>query len=417
MRYLFALVAICCLAVSVCLAQNSNTLAYYSFDDGAPDGRVTADVGGEDSDGFVTGAPQSACGVSGGSLLFDGVTDYVTFAGTVNNLFENSNFAVSLYFHPTGVNPRQTLLRKTADCDNEGPRFTIDYLAGSNELEITYAQNNSALLGGPTNRIPLDDLRCWHHLVVSYDDRDLSVYLNGERRRIFSSSSRFNISNDFNLEFARSACPITTSNFQGFIDELYIFRGRFDDDDLDLLYLAPDRIEPLAFPVINIGTSVDLNVALTCADDFVWTPDAEIVAGNGTPTATVMPSESTTYFVRMSYPQSGCRSTDSVLVQVFDPEQFDCTQVLVPSAFTPDGTGPQSNEALGISNAVTLQTFETFQVYDRWGNRVFETQDPMGRWDGTYEGEPVQPGIYLWRVAFGCNGEDIDATGSVTVLK
>jgi hypothetical protein len=48
---------------------------------------------------------------------------------------------------------------------------------------------------------------------------------------------------------------------------------------------------------------------------------------------------------------------------------------------------------------------------------MFFTEDPFGKWDGFFDGNPVNPGVYLYRVIFRCNGEDYSKTGSVTVLR
>lgn len=406
-------IALLAAAAASATAQTANLAAYYSFDDGTP----LESRGLTEFDGFVNGNPEPACGVEGGSILFDGVGDYLVFAGPINDRFKRSDFAVSFYFHATGVSPRQTLLRKADDCDDENQRFTIDYLANEGALEINFAEGPAAGLGGPSQLIPLDLSRCWHHLVVERNERELRVYLDGERVRRLQSSTRLNISNGFNLEIARAACPTTSSNFQGFIDELYIYQGSITLDEIEALYLAPDRIAEVAFPVINVGADVDLRVERTCANSFSWSPVASITDGLNTVAVTVAPERSTVYAVELGYPNSGCRSADSVLIQVFDPEEFDCTQLLVPSAFTPNGSGPEQNDRLGISNAATLQTFESFEVYDRWGNQVFATATATDTWDGTYEGEPAMPGVYLWRVAFGCNDEDLDETGSVVLIR
>ena len=188
-------------------------------------------------------------------------------------------------------------------------------------------------------------------------------------------------------------------------------------EDIESLYIPVDLIATLDFPVVNIGTEVQLEIENTCANRFVWTPAESIIAGADTPSPTVEPTQSTQYFVELSYPQSGCRSTDSVLVQVFDPNNFDCTQLLIPAAFSPNGTGPVGNESLGISNASTLQEFTSFEIYDRWGNQVFTSGDRFARWDGSYEGTNAQPGVYLWRVAYSCGDEDLSRTGSVVLMR
>jgi gliding motility-associated-like protein len=40
------------------------------------------------------------------------------------------------------------------------------------------------------------------------------------------------------------------------------------------------------------------------------------------------------------------------------------------------------------------------QIYNRWGEIVFETSDPDKGWDGTRNGRPVQRGIFVYKVTF-----------------
>jgi len=413
MKYVCILISLVLFAGSATILHGQVLVAYYSFDDGdAAESRGT-----QEFDGFVSGNPRQVCGVSGNALQFDGSGDFLTFAGPINDRFERADFLVSFYFHATGVSPRQTLLRKQADCETDDPRLVIDYLPGENAVEVVFAEDQNRLLGGETERIPLPEDQCWYHIAVERRDRELRVYINGERVKRLTSTSRFNISNNFNLEIARAACPTTSSNFQGFIDELNIFSGSLTLEEVEELYTAPDRIAEVAFPVVDAGEEVTLTVERTCANSFEWTPTESIVAGLNTFSPTVAPSESTVYNVEMGYPSSGCRSRDSVLIQVFNSTDFDCTQLFLPTAFTPNANGPQQNNTFGISNAATLQTFTSFEIYDRWGNRVFVTADADGEWDGTYEGEPAMPGMYLWRVAFGCGTEEFNKAGSVKLIR
>ena len=39
-------------------------------------------------------------------------------------------------------------------------------------------------------------------------------------------------------------------------------------------------------------------------------------------------------------------------------------------------------------------------IFDRWGQKVFDTKDPEERWDGRHysSGEVVRPGVYIWKV-------------------
>lgn len=415
LRYLLPAVLVCLVNAHRVVGQvPAVPVAYYSFDDGT----ANESQGNEAANAIVTGSPTAACGAVGGSLRFDGVSDYLTVASPqVNMLFEANDFVLAFWFHPTGVSPRQTLIRKQADCAVTDKAFTVDYLPTINALEINFSEAAGRSLGGANNRVLLNRARCWQHIVLERRGSELQVFLNGQRVVRLNGSSRFNFLNPFNFEIAHASCPGTASNFAGFIDELQLYRGSLQRETIEGFYTEVDLIAPLAFPVINAGEEVRLRIPRTCADRFVWTPEASIIDGAATATPLVRPAESTTYFAELSYPESGCRSRDSVLLQVFDPDNFDCTQLLLPAAFSPNGLGPESNEGFGISNAATLQAFTVFEVYDRWGNRLFETSDAFARWDGTYEGERVMPGVYLWRVAYACNDEDLNRTGSVVLMR
>ena len=394
----------------------TNLVAYYSFDDGTAD----ESQGITDHDALVTGAPEPACGVDGGgSLLFDGVADYLTVAApVVTNLFEQNNFVLSFWFHPTSPSPRQTLIRKAAECATSDPGLTIDYVQVSNELEVNFVQSEEDRLGGPAHRVALNPGRCWQHFTLARRGSELQFFLNGARVLTLDGGRRFNIQNSAPFEIGRAGCSATEGNFGGFIDEVRVFRGTLSREDTEALYTPVDLIEPLERIVINAGEQLDLAVTTpSCATGYTWTPDASVVNGAAAARATVQPTESTMYFVELEYADSGCRAVDSAFVQVFDPDNFDCTQLLVPAAFSPNGSGPADNEAFGISNAATLQEFNGFEVYDRWGTQVFVAADAADRWDGSFSGEASPPGVYLWRVSYVCNSEELVRTGSVVLMR
>ena len=403
-------------AVSPGYAQSvttRNLLVDYPFDNGEA---AAGSEGSEPDPGQVAGAPQAACGVVEGSLVLDGQADYVVFPGEVNRLFGQADFVISLYFHPVGQTPRQTLLARREKCVADAPGFVVDYLAGPRQLEITLAESGD-LRTSFTVDLPPD--RCWYHLTLERTDNVVAAHVDGERAARVSTSDRIDLRADgVNLELGRAACPQAGGNFAGFVDELRVYRGRLDADERETLSAArPDRIAPLAFPAVNVGDEVTLTIPNTCATGFAWSPAASIVADPASPSPTVGPTENTTYEVEMTYANSTCVARDEVTLQIFGPNSFDCTEVLVPSAFTPDRLGPESNETLFISNGAALQSFEAFEVYDRWGNRVFRTAEADGAWDGTYEGEDAMPGPYLWRAAFACNGESLEATGTTVLIR
>jgi adhesin/invasin len=95
--------------------------------------------------------------------------------------------------------------------------------------------------------------------------------------------------------------------------------------------------------------------------------------------------------------------------------KFAAINIYVPKVFTPNGDG--SNDVLKPI-LVGISQFHYFNVYNRWGNLVFTTQDPNRGWDGTFKGVPQPVETYLW-IAEGIdiNGKKIVAKGMTSLVK
>lgn len=102
-------------------------------------------------------------------------------------------------------------------------------------------------------------------------------------------------------------------------------------------------------------------------------------------------------------------------------EDVDCHPILyAPTAFTPNGDGNNDQFIPIIEEGYSIQAF-SFQLFDRWGNKIFESFDPQRSWDGLARGAPAQAGVYTWVVRFNVFS-DTDAVpfqegGSVTLVR
>ena len=88
----------------------------------------------------------------------------------------------------------------------------------------------------------------------------------------------------------------------------------------------------------------------------------------------------------------GCLQSDTLRVEEGCP-----VYVYIPSAFSPNGDG--LNDVFGVVG----DQFESFslEIYDRWGQKVYSTQQPRGRWDGSLpNGNQAPEGIYTWLILF-----------------
>ena len=57
-------------------------------------------------------------------------------------------------------------------------------------------------------------------------------------------------------------------------------------------------------------------------------------------------------------------------------------------------------------------------IYDRWGEKVFESTDPHKGWDGTYNGRTLNNAVFAYVVtAAFIDGSEANISGTVTLIK
>jgi len=86
----------------------------------------------------------------------------------------------------------------------------------------------------------------------------------------------------------------------------------------------------------------------------------------------------------------------------------------VPNAFTPNGN--RKNEVF-YAYGEGITRFR-MRIFDRWGMELFESKQLTTGWDGTYNGQPVPMGVYVWQIEASSDfGDGIERAGHVTVLR
>lgn len=90
------------------------------------------------------------------------------------------------------------------------------------------------------------------------------------------------------------------------------------------------------------------------------------------------------------------------------------SEIFVPNVFSPNGDGNNDIMFLHGKGVVELQ----FVIFDRWGERVFETNDINTGWDGTYKGQSMNLGVFVY-IAKGkfVNGDEFVKKGNFTLLR
>jgi gliding motility-associated-like protein len=160
---------------------------------------------------------------------------------------------------------------------------------------------------------------------------------------------------------------------------------------------------------VSSGTPVNLLATFDPGPYAVegWTPATGLSCTN-CPNPTATDTKTTTYVVTFMDLATSCMVLDSVTVTI-----FNCN-VFVPNVFSPNGDG--INDKLYV-RSLCMKTMD-FAVFDRFGNKVFETEDQNSPWDGTYHGKPMEIGTYMWYLSgLLSDGVHVSKSGNVTLVR
>ena len=120
----------------------------------------------------------------------------------------------------------------------------------------------------------------------------------------------------------------------------------------------------------------------------------------------VAPMQTTTYFGVLSV-CGGVQFVKEITVNV----------IPMPTAFNPNSNSTE-NRTFGFHSKSENEIGNfTFQIFNRWGVRVFETASPNEKWDGKASGIACATDVYTWVVRFEFNGESIENVGTVTLVR
>ncbi|MCB9065657.1 MAG: gliding motility-associated C-terminal domain-containing protein [Chitinophagales bacterium] len=123
----------------------------------------------------------------------------------------------------------------------------------------------------------------------------------------------------------------------------------------------------------------------------------------------VKPDVNTRYIVQ-GRTDAGCSVVDSVDVIVMNDSYID-----IPNAFTPHTRGGNNTLKIKARGDVNLKRFE---VYNRWGTKVYESTDVNEGWDGTYNGQLQPMGVYIYSIeAVTPSGKTVTKQGNVTLIQ
>ena len=158
----------------------------------------------------------------------------------------------------------------------------------------------------------------------------------------------------------------------------------------------------------EIHIPVEFSNSSTGATHYNWN------LGDGTVTMVTSPSHTyntvdTVQVCLVAKDDLGCSDSACKSVEVDGP-----ISIGVPSAFTPNGDG--TNDVLYVKGSGIRQMH--FIIFNRWGQKIFESTSQDKGWDGTFNGTPQEIEVYAYVLsATFYNGNSTTKKGNINLLR
>jgi gliding motility-associated-like protein len=178
---------------------------------------------------------------------------------------------------------------------------------------------------------------------------------------------------------------------------------------VDVLSKLP--ISAYADPIlINTGDNSTLVYIGYPGASVSWFPTGSTKPGTGY-TVTASPEKPTTYTVVAQ--RGACVEERTVHIDAYSEGCIE-SDAFIPNTFTPNDDG--ENDLFRVKGLKLSEVY--LAVYNRWGEKVFETNDLSKGWDGRYKGRPADVGVFGWYLKVKClNGAETFKKGNVTLIR
>jgi len=179
-------------------------------------------------------------------------------------------------------------------------------------------------------------------------------------------------------------------------------------------------VEVVSSPVVVSSADVSINMGQSATiavtgngTKFLWSPKQTLSCDTCSSTK-AFPASTTLYYVTVS-DNNGCSRLDSVLVTVVE----NCGQnIFIPNAFSPNGDGKNDRLLIGYTGTINCFITFSFEIYDRWGNQVFDSTDLAFGWDGTYKGRQMDNAVFVYSLqGVLTDGSSVSKKGNISLIK
>lgn len=339
-----------------------------------------ASIAANGSDFVVTGPTPVTVTAAGGNCVL-GKTDYVTVRfsapiytrGTYTLSLRPGNDGSVLIDECGQETPNQQLNFNTADTVNAD--FTYTERLGCQRDTLRFSHNG------------LNQVNQWSWIINGTVQSDQQVYTH-----IFPATSQ----NTVSLHVSNGTCIDTSTQRIVLNNEV---KASFDmpsvicpEDALTVTNTTTGAVTSWRWQYDVLGSST-----LKDPPPFQW-------PNNG---------REAFYTVKLTAYNSVLNCSDSLRKPL---RVLDFCSIAVPTGFTPNNDG--RNDRFGPYNALKADNYQ-FQVFNRWGQRVFESRNWQEKWDGKWNSQEQPGGVYVWMLSYTNRdtGQPTTRKGTVVLIR
>ncbi|MES2513128.1 MAG: choice-of-anchor L domain-containing protein [Bacteroidota bacterium] len=159
---------------------------------------------------------------------------------------------------------------------------------------------------------------------------------------------------------------------------------------------------------INIGETAE--VFATGGLSYSWSPNINGTIACVTCSSTVVQPTLTTHYIVVASNSPYCKVQDTVTVTV----DINCGDFFVPNVFSPNDDG--LNDMINVHGRC-ISTFN-LMIFNRWGEKVFETTTQDNSWDGTFRGKRLDTGVFVYKAdGVSIDGQTFSFKGNITLIR
>lgn len=155
-------------------------------------------------------------------------------------------------------------------------------------------------------------------------------------------------------------------------------------------------------------------INICSGESYILDPDTNAISylwSNGQQTKNITAKDSGLFFVQMAFDGAVCKVTDSFYVKI----KVCFLPLILPNAFSPNGD--MKNEFFKAEQTFNYDQFEMY-IYNRWGLKVFQTNDPFFEWDGTdLNNRGLPEGTYFYVAHLKHQNKEDNQKGTITLLR